>query len=697
MRPVQRPSRPSLPMSVHALVALAVLALVMAMVAGPMASADEAEAEVEVDDWGRDPNSLSGTIDEVCGPGPTHDAASVRPGRVALISWLGESFPEVQGFAGFACREIHNRRMDCAGRDRPDRSNCWSTHAAGRAIDVMVGGAGDQDGYPVGGELGDRIVNHLLERVHGIDNYRARVMGIQQLLWNGTCWNSSRHGDAGITDVSQLDDDCVDHHDNHVHITLSEAGADGLTSFHTGGEVLDIEVVEAEPIRDQWMAAYDRGTGEVLLQELADDGTFTGEEFTDRVMKGVTSVVAPDVGGNGDNELFVYRSGDGAHRIREIRGSGELGSHLGETEDLDPGWTTLATPDVDGDGDDELLLYRADDGQWVLHELLENGELGPRVQAGDGLFLDVPDDEADDDETDDDEADDDDPYVEMDVLYSNAATPDLDGDGDDELVLYRRYDGFHTVWDFSLEGAEVSEAPNDAPDEAPDETQDETQDESADEFGTGVVMDADEDGIVDDGVVLAPLSVDLVPVDESLDAEESDEDAEDEDVEDGEAEAEPLDPADLTTPGTALSAGFSVLTTTDLDHDGRHELALYRDGDGCLAIRTASGADVDDMGVDDESDESDDELAEDQALAMAVQPCLDLEDGDDQADEDADDQDADDQDGDDESLLVTDGLDPDTWLLESPTGLEPGWTALATVSIGDEYVPDPADADESTD
>lgn len=616
---------------------LAVLGAVVAVVAMTTAAvAHEADdTTIAVDEFGHDRNSLTGTIDEVCGPGPRRDAAAQRDGRVALIQWLDESFPEVEGFAGFSCREIHNRRTACAGRAEPATSDCWSTHAAGRAIDVMVGGAGNQDGDPVGKAVGDRIVNHLLEAVDGVPNYRARIMGIQQLLWNGTCWSTSQHADAGIVDVEQLDDDCVDDHDDHVHITLSEAGADGLTSFFTGEvadpDVLAARVVEDEVERDEHLVLYEKKTGRLLLRGLDDAGAFTDVEATGELGRGWTSLAAPDVAGNGDEEVFAYRARDGMHLLREVRGDGTLGGRVGGGKTLEAGYTLAATPDVDGDGDDELLLYRAEDGHWALHELLPGGDLGPALQADD---------------------------TDLDVFFSSAGTPDLDGDGDDELVLYRRFDGHHVVMDFAVPDQDAAD------DAAADGHQDEAADATGDTaMFDDAVFDTDEDGEVDVDVALRHL--DPLGTDEAH-------------ADDEQADADVEPPIDGEAPGVdalqvSLTAGFTAVATPDVDRDGIDEVLLYRGGDGCLAIRRVGLPAVEDL---DDATESD-EVATDEATAE-LPPCLEAPTEDAPADAGEDEPD------DDEAADDLDGVDDPgaRWLVESWDDVDSGWTAAITVALG---------------
>lgn len=626
-------------------------------------TAAPARAADEVDPWGRDRDSVSGTIDEVCGPGPTHDASSQRPGRLALMEWLDETFPEIVGFSGFVCREIHNPRSSCAGRLRPTHSSCWSTHAAGRAIDVGVGGGGDQDGTPVGKELGDRLANLLLARVDGIDNYRARIMGVQQLLWDGRCWSTRDHAGAGITDINDLDDDCVNLHDNHVHITLSEAGADGLTSFHTGDVAASRAAVDAaaaievidEPVgdpRDAHLLAYDAQDGRLLLRRLSDDGSFEDGEATEDFEAGWTSLATPDVAGNGDDEVFAYDKSDGRHVVREIRSDGTLGSVVGGGDTLEPGWTLVATPDVDGDGDDEVFLYRGDNGRWALHELDAGGGLGPPLQAD---------------------------KARIDVYFSHAATPDLDGDGDDELLLYRQFDGRDVVLDF--DDLDAIQAGDDAADTSGDQAQGESPDEGPDDgeeaSAPGVDLDTDGDGAIDVTIGLDAVEPQVVDPDglpiapEVLTEHAATVDGDDESAVDGsDAVDEPSGGLVGAGLGTPLLAGYTALSAVDVDADGIDELALYREQDGCLAIRELHPpVRVVDLDAAADADDAAEAQAEPVVTEFA-EPCLGAapaEDGDGDADSA-------------EEAVVRE-LDPDTWLVESREGLEPGWTFLAGTAV----------------
>jgi hypothetical protein len=164
-------------------------------------------------------------------------AADVCAGR--LLPGSGWTFNEiVSRFGGTAgtmyyCRERWDTASDpdCNGQIINPVTNpnfvtdCWSNHARGRAIDVMVGQAGG--GY--NRTRGINIVNWLLATdANGNANANARKLGIQQILFTDRCWNAE--GDRGITSWANMRECGIGHHD-HVHLDLSINGANGNVSY----------------------------------------------------------------------------------------------------------------------------------------------------------------------------------------------------------------------------------------------------------------------------------------------------------------------------------------------------------------------------------------------------------------------------------------------------------------------------------
>lgn len=206
---------------------LAAVALACLAVGGCADDSGRARRPVPVDAYGEDPFVDAGTRDAVCRGGE----AANRAGRVALADYLAESWPDVLAVLGYECREVDfptESYPDCDGEIEPDSSTCWSTHASGRAIDVVVGGdlnTPTADGVA----LGDRIVTAFLAEQEGVAHSLARITGVQQILWNDRCWTPS---DRDVLAATEMERCGIPNHDNHVHLTLSNAGADGLTSWY---------------------------------------------------------------------------------------------------------------------------------------------------------------------------------------------------------------------------------------------------------------------------------------------------------------------------------------------------------------------------------------------------------------------------------------------------------------------------------
>lgn len=180
---------------------------------------------VYIDDFRYDELVLEGTAAEVC------------VGR--LLPGAGWTFNELVGrFGGTAgtmyyCRERWDTATDpdCNGQTGNPVTNpsfyseCWSNHAQGRAIDIMVGRT--PTGYNA--TRGRNIVNWLLATdANGNVNANARKLGIQQLLFGDRCWNSD--GDRGISSWSSMRECGIGHHD-HVHIDMTTDGANGDVSY----------------------------------------------------------------------------------------------------------------------------------------------------------------------------------------------------------------------------------------------------------------------------------------------------------------------------------------------------------------------------------------------------------------------------------------------------------------------------------
>jgi hypothetical protein len=208
----------------NGLVLLAVFVVASACSAGS-GSPRSAPTPSTLDPYGDDPIVLSGTKAEVCRGG----AAADRPGRKRLAAHIEATWPAALDVQGYECREILDpTHPECDREIEPDRSDCWSMHAAGRAIDVVVGGEPDVP-TPAGRALGDEIVTDFLRTRNEVGHALARSTGVQEIIWNGHCWYP-RDGD--VTSAARMAPCPIRGHSDHVHLTLSEAGADAGTSWY---------------------------------------------------------------------------------------------------------------------------------------------------------------------------------------------------------------------------------------------------------------------------------------------------------------------------------------------------------------------------------------------------------------------------------------------------------------------------------
>ena len=166
------------------------------------------------------------------------------PGATALSALLLATYPGTSAGIGRAC-----------GAD-----GIASEHYEGRAVDWMTS---VRD--PQGAARAEALVGWLLApdaAGHAFAN--ARRLGLMYVIWNNRIWGSyaaasgwrpystcAAHPDAG------WDTSC---HRNHVHLSLSWAGASGRTSFWTG-HVAPTDYGPCRPADLNWAAPYSGPNG----------------------------------------------------------------------------------------------------------------------------------------------------------------------------------------------------------------------------------------------------------------------------------------------------------------------------------------------------------------------------------------------------------------------------------------------------
>jgi hypothetical protein len=120
---------------------------------------------------------------------------------------------------------------------------------------------------------------------------------------------------------------------------------------------------------------YSSETGQFRMMQRNPGGAwFTAQEMTGTT--GWSHVIPGDYDGDGDADVLFYRARDGLMRFYSILPSGGFdpmtpamfGTH---------GWTHLVAGDYDGDGSDDVYWYRARDGLMRFYEVLDGGSFSP--------------------------------------------------------------------------------------------------------------------------------------------------------------------------------------------------------------------------------------------------------------------------------------------------------------------------------
>jgi hypothetical protein len=188
-----------------------------------------------------------------------------RPGTQALRGLIKATF-KPRSADGDVCRE--KKAPGCPNRMNPPTSKCWSNHANGRAIDVMV-----TYKYRANADeraRGDRVVNWLLATDSaGNTNARARRLGVQEILWFGMCWRSNKQSDRKVKSVGQMRKCGIDYHYNHPHLSLTHAGADKKTSWWRNGSVAPTPDQPVEPAPEVSAGPSNGSAIDPLLEPLA--------------------------------------------------------------------------------------------------------------------------------------------------------------------------------------------------------------------------------------------------------------------------------------------------------------------------------------------------------------------------------------------------------------------------------------------
>lgn len=303
-----------------------------------------------IEDFRYDPLVLKGRAADICSGG-------LGSGTARTFNAIVSRFGGVPGTM-YACRERWDvfNNPDCNGTvvnpaTNPNfYSTCWSNHAQGRALDVMVGTFGG--GYNTA--RGISIVNWLLAPdVHNSTNSNARRLGVQQILFNNRCWNSD--GDRGIMTWAAMRP-CGVGHQNHVHIDMTLAGASGQVSYWGATPAPLTPKPDTQVLWDRdsfWREAvswWNLGarTEEGLALPPGFDRAITGDWDADGVQ----------------DEIMLWDNDSGAYFLQTWRAGDALNARMGSWS---PVYDEVLAGDWDRDGQvDDMMLWDQDSGLWVL-------------------------------------------------------------------------------------------------------------------------------------------------------------------------------------------------------------------------------------------------------------------------------------------------------------------------------------------
>lgn len=138
-----------------------------------------------------------------------HPAA--RPGTIALAAWLERTYP----------------RTEASAAGRPCRSGGTSEHKEGRAVDWAL----DASKRRHRAKARSFLTRLFATDADGNAAALARRMGVMYVIWNRQIWSAYRPNDGWRPYSGRSP------HTDHVHISLSWAGALGQTSFWSGHAV----------------------------------------------------------------------------------------------------------------------------------------------------------------------------------------------------------------------------------------------------------------------------------------------------------------------------------------------------------------------------------------------------------------------------------------------------------------------------
>ena len=359
------------------------------------------------------PNQFTDTYDAPRGGGRLHEATDILADKMTpvvaaasgTVGWMSSTCCSMQLLHddGYQSWYIH------LNNDTPgtDDGQAWG-FAPGIEPGVSVA-AGQLIGWVGDSGNAEYTVPHLHFQLHSPDGSRFNpypsLIAAQQAMQSDEMF------------FYRSTDGAFRYYDIGPDATLGAPIQSG-TGYSTGWD--SITAIDLDGDNTDEMFFYRSTDGAFRYYDIGPDATLgapiqSGTGYS----TGWDSITAIDLDGDNTDEMFFYRSTDGAFRYYDIGPDATLGAPIQSGTGYSTGWDSITAIDLDGDNTDEMFFYRSTDGAFRYYDIGPDATLGAPIQSGTGYS----------------------------TGWDSITAIDLDGDNTDEMFFYRSTDGAFRYYD----------------------------------------------------------------------------------------------------------------------------------------------------------------------------------------------------------------------------------------------------------